>query len=188
MQGDGFTPDGTLPTEPPSVREGGAACDGGAGCDASAADVVTILPSADGAAPPSNTCQTARAFGTLAGDTGLPSISTSGKCSEWLSFRATEDSSSAIGATMKAKLLLTSTAHDFDLYVFFSPSKDEIACSTPFAMSEKRGTSDEIPLTWGEGTVANGSDDGRTIIVGVQSAMGPCPAGAGWSLDVSGNQ
>ena len=193
LQGDAFTPDGTLPTEPASDRfdAAGGTCDGGdAGtCDGSAADSAPVLPVADGATPPSNTCQTARAIGTVSGDTGSTSVSASGACSEWLDVRATEDSSSALGAPMKVELTLTSKGHDFDMYVYLNTSKDVLACSSPFAMSETRGTIDEIvPLTWGEGTVANGSDDGRTIGVAIQSAQGPCPPGSGWTLTATGNR
>ncbi|MDB4938268.1 MAG: hypothetical protein JWP87_5240 [Labilithrix sp.] len=191
MQGESFQPDGTLPTDPPSDRVDASAgsCEGGKGCDASAADSASVLPAADGATPPSNTCQTARAVGTLSGDTGSQTITAKGSCSEWISFRATEDSSSAIGAPMKVTLTLTSTGHDFDLYVYYTPSKDVVACSTPFAQSETRGTVDEIvPITWGEASVANGSDDGRTIGVAVQSAMGGCPPGSGWTLTADGNR
>lgn len=193
LQGDAFTPDGALPTEPASERDAATgSCDGGdagAPCDASAPDSAPVLPIPDGAAPPSNTCQTARPVGTVTGDTGATSLSAAGKCSEWISLRATEDSSSALGAPMKVALTLTSMGHDFDMYVYLNPVKDVLACSTPLAMSETRGTVDEIvPLTWGEGTVANGSDDGRTICVAVQSAQGPCPPGSGWTLTASGNR
>ena len=187
LQGDTFAPDGTLPTEPASERDAAAGgCDGGdAGtpCDASVADSAPVLPVADGATPPSNTCQTARPVGTVSGDTSATSVSATGTCSEWISLRATEDNSSALGAPMKVELTLTSKGHDFDMYVYLNTSKDVVACGMPLAMSETRGTVDEVvPLTWGEGTVANGSDDGRTIGVAIQSAQGPCPPGSGWTL------
>jgi hypothetical protein len=192
LQGDAFTPDGALPTEPASGRDAAAAaCDGGDGgaCDAGAPDSAPVLPVADGATPPSNTCQTARAVGTVSGDTGATSLTATGTCSEWVSLRATEDNSSALGTPMKVELTLTSKGHDFDLYVYLNPVKDVLACSTPLAMSETRGTVDEIvSLTWGEGTVANGSDDGRTIGVAIQSAQGPCPPGSGWTLTANGNR
>jgi hypothetical protein len=144
---------------------------------------------ADGATPPSNTCQTARAIGTLSGDTGAQTLSTTGKCSEWISFRATEDDSSVFGHPMKVTVTLSSMGHDFDLYVYYNPSKDVLSCLSPYAQSETRGTVDEVlPLTWGEGSVANNSDDSRTIIVAVQSAEGPCPANTGWTLTIDGNR
>lgn len=190
LQGDGFTPNGVLPTEPATERldGGGVACDG-SGCDAGVADSAPIVTIPDGATPPSNTCLTARAMGTMAGDTGNPTLSTTGKCSEWLSLRATEDSSSALGAGMKVTLTLTPTGHDFDLYAYFSPAKDVLSCSTPSFVAETRGTAPEvIALTWGEGTVANGSDDGRTITVAVQSAQGSCPPTSSWTLSADGNR
>ena len=190
LQGDGYAPDGTLPIAPASDRlDGGAGkCDGGS-CDASILDGAVVMPIPDGATLPTNTCMTARAIGTLAGDTAGSPLGTTGTCSEWIRLRATEDNSGALGAPMKVKLTLTSTGHDFDLFVFFNPAKDVLSCTNPFAVSQTRGTVDEVlSLVWGEGTVANGSDDGRTIALQVQSAEGPCPAGSGWSLTADGNQ
>ncbi len=192
LQGEAFTPDGTLPTEPASGRDAASAgCDGGdaAACDASVPDSAPIVPVPDGATPPKNTCQTARPVGTVSGDTGATSLSASGTCSEWISLRATEDSSSALGVPMKVELTLTSKGHDFDLYVYLNKVKDLLACSAPVAVSETRGTVDEIvALTWGEGSVANGSDDVRTIGVVVQSAQGACPPGSSWTLTANGNR
>lgn len=190
LQGDGFAPDGTLPIAPASDRSdsGIAVCDGGA-CDAGLKDAAPILPIPDGATLPTNTCQTARGMGTVSGDTGATAVSTTGKCSEWISFRATEDNSGALGVPMKAKVTLTMTGHDFDLFVYFNPNKDVLSCASAFAVSQTRGTVDEVlSLQWGEGTVANGSDDSRTIALQVQSAEGPCPAGSSWSLTANGNQ
>jgi hypothetical protein len=189
LQGDSFEPDGALPTEPASDRFDASACDGAATCDAGPPDSAPILPVADGAAPPSNTCEAPRDIGTVSGDTGSQTLTATGGCSEWLTLRATEDNSSALGAAMKVTLTLVSQGHDFDLYAYFNPAKDVISCTAPFARSETRGLADElINLTWGEGTVANGSDDSRTINVAVQSAAGPCPPTASWTLLVAGNR
>jgi hypothetical protein len=189
LQGDGFVPNGTLPIAPASNRlDAGGGCDG-AGCDASVPDSAPVKTVPDGATPPSNTCQTARDIGTLSGDTGAQTLTANGTCSEWISLRATEDNSGAIGAPMKVKLTLQSHGHNFDLYAYFNAVRDVVSCDSPAAKSETLGTVDEvIPLMWGEGSVANGSDDSRTIRLAIQSGDGPCPAGSGWTLKAEGNR
>lgn len=190
LQGDEYVPNGTLPIAPASNRlDAGRACDGDASCDASAPDGGPTKTVPPGATPPSNTCQTARDIGTLSGDTGAQTLTTTGTCSEWISLRATEDDSGPIGVPMKVKLTLQSQGHNFDLYVYFDAVRDVVSCDSPAAKSETLGTVDEvIPLTWGEGTVANGSDDSRTIRIAVQSGDGPCPPGSGWTLKAEGHR
>jgi len=195
LQGDDYRPDGVLPIAPASERiEGGTRCEGGVtpdggACDAGTADV-QVVPLGDASTEPSNTCQTARAIGTMAGDLGSPALTAQGTCSEYISLRATEDSSSALGATMKTTLTLTPVGGDFDLYVFFDPVRDVRACTAPFARSVASGTTPEtVALTWGEGSVANGSDDGRTIGVAVFKAGGACGPDAGrWTFRAEGNR
>lgn len=190
LQGDGFVPDGRLPTEPPTVRpEGGTSCDGGdASCDAgSGRPDATAPPTGPSVTEAPNTCQTARAFGNVSGDTGSTKATTTGNCSEWVSVRATEDNNSAIGTPMKVKITLTPTGSDFDLYVYYDPVKDQPSCTFPWVSSATPGTGPEsASLMWGEGNVANGSDDGRTIDMLVLRPGG-CDAGT-WSLLVEGNK
>ena len=184
-RGEAFTPDGALAAPTPVDRSDAAGVD--AGTDAGSLPIRDAGPDVN--TTPIGTCETARAIGTVSGDTGGGSLGAKGSCSEWISFRATEDDNSAFGTGMKAKLTMTPTGHDFDLYAFFDPNRDVVACNAPFARSEQGQLAVEtIPLTWGEGTVANGSDDGRTIRVLVQSTAEACPAGATWSLVVGGNQ
>lgn len=188
LQGEELRPDGRLPIEPASERpEAGAPCEAGA-CDASAD--APPNPLVDASSQPTNTCETARAIGTIAGDTGNARVTSTGSCSEWLSVRATEDSSSALGAPMKVKLTLEPGASDFDLYAYYDPVRDVRSCVAPFAASYQVGaTTETIGLSWGEGSVANGSDDGRTIHVLVLKAGGPCSADAGaWRLTAAGNE
>ena len=188
LQGDPFVPDGALPVDPVSDRlDASRGCNDGATCDSG--DAGLTLPAVDGGGDPKNTCQTARSFGTLSGDTGAQTITTNGTCSEWLTLRATEDDSGPIGATMKVTLTLKPVGHDFDLYAYLSPTRDELSCAMPYAVSPAGGTVDEvITLSFGESTVANGSDEGRTIGVVVLSARGPCPPSSGWTLTANGNR
>lgn len=173
LQGVTYLPDGSIPLGDPNAfdpRRG----DGGTP-DADASPPV-VLPIPDGSAGPTNTCETARPFGTIPGDKGPVFITTTGSCSEWLSLRATEDDSSAIGAGMRVLLTLSMVGADYELYAFLDKDRDVRQCTAPTASSYKPGTQQEsIELTWGEGSVANGSDDGRTIGVAVvRSGSGPC--------------
>ncbi len=181
-QGEAYTPDGSLAL--PEPREIDASVDAGAD--------VEVVPIRD-AGPdvnvtPIGTCEAPRDVGTVSGDTG-GTLNATGSCSEWISFRATENDDGTFGTGMKAKLTMTPKVHDFDLYAFFDPSRDVVACASPFARSEQGQLAVEvIPLSWGEGTIANGSDDSRTIRILVQSTAEACPAGASWSLTIGGNQ
>lgn len=188
LQGEELRPDGRLPIGPASERpEAGAACEAGS-CDAS--PDAPPNPLVDASSQPTNTCETARSIGTIAGDTANARVTSTGSCSEWLSVRATEDSSSALGAPMKVKLTLEPGASDFDLYAYYDPVRDVRACVAPFAASYQVGSATEtIALSWGEGSVANGSDDGRTVNVLVLKAGGPCSPDAGpWRLTAAGNE
>lgn len=187
LQGDAFLPDGALPIEPATDRSDAGACDG------PCAPIDAAPPGRDGAAEagaePSNTCAEARSMGSVSGDTGSDVVTASGKCAEWLRVRVTEDSSGAIGSEMKLELTLVPAGHDFDLYAFLDPSRDVLACAAPFARSETNAEAEEkLSLRWGEGTVANGSDDGRDVNVLVASALGPCPPAASWTLRAAGNR
>lgn len=191
LQGDSYEPKGTLPTAPPTERSLDAATTcADAACDAGS-DAATIpVPTTDGSTAPSNTCETARDIGTVSGDTLTPGLSAQGSCAEWLSFRATENDDGVFGEPMKLKVTLGSPpADDFNLYAFVNPDKDVVVCSGAFAASEQRGNgvSESVELTWGEGTLANGSDESRTVGLLVFHPNGPCTGGGTWRIAVDGH-
>ncbi len=181
-QGEPYMPEGaTIAPGTPSERD--AACDG---CIASLDGAVITLP--EGGAEPSNTCETARDIGSLSGDTISASRTTTGTCSEWLRLRATESDNSGVGTKMKVTLTLTPVVDDFELYAYLDTGRDVVTCAAPFARSSNPGTAVEtIELAWGEGSVANGEDDGRTIGVAVIKAAGPCTPGASFTLVAKGH-
>lgn len=188
LQGEPYATQGALPIDPPSLRD---AC-GEAGCPVDAGP--TPVPERDAGADagvtalPSNTCTTARAIGTVAGDAPSPPVTTTGTCAEFVSVRATEQNNNALGTAMRLRITMSPAGHDFDLYAFLNPGQDQLACTSPYARSETNGVVPEtIDLQWGEGSVANGSDDSRTVVLAVTSASGPCPPGSSWSLTVTGN-
>jgi hypothetical protein len=181
-QGEEYTPERTtIPKGSPSDRD--AACDGcGQGPD------VIVIPLPEGGAEPSNTCETARAIGSLSADTISASLTANGTCSEWLKLRATENDNSALGVGMKVTLTLTPVVDDFDLYAYLDTGRDVVTCAAPFARSFNSGTAVEtINLEWGEGSVANGSEDSRTIGIAVIKAGGPCTPGATFTLVAKGH-
>lgn len=195
LQGTSYLPNGDVPIDPASVREAGAGCAAEAGCpdaaegppparDAGTTDGGFVPP-----APPKNTCSTAREIGTVSGDTPSPPVTAEGTCAEYVRVRVGETSTSALGVGMRLSLTLSPAGHDFDLYAFLDPDRDQLACGTPYARSETNGLSPEtISLAWGEGTVANGNDDSRWVVVAVTSAQGPCPPGSSWTLSVVGDK
>lgn len=182
-QGQGYLPDGAIPLGTPSLRTDldGGTCDGDSACDASPPPV-DIVP--DGGALPINTCQSARSLGTMSGDKGPSFVSGMGTCSEWFSVRVTENDSSALGVGMKVLITMMPTGADYELYAYLDKDRDVLSCGAPIASSFNRGTETEkIELSWGEGTVANGADDSRTLTIAVIRAAGPCTTGS-YSLRV----
>lgn len=177
-------PDGSL-AEPVPIDRDAEAADGGN--DAGTVPIRDAGP--DVSTTPIGTCEAPQNAGSVAGDTGNGTITVKGNCSEWVSFRATEDDNGTFGTGMKANIGLQPAGHDFDLYAFFDPARDAVQCSAPSGRSEHANNlPEEIELTWGEGTIANGSDDGRTIRILVQSTAEACPPGASWVLTIKGHQ
>lgn len=189
LQGEPFLPRGEIPIDPASVREAGT-CEAGA-CTADADAPLPVRDAGLDAAPPAtatNTCATARDLGPLDGDDPSPPVTATGTCAEFVRVRVVEANSSAVGAPMRLRVTLSPAGHDFDLYAFLDTVRDQLACGTPLARSETNGNTPEtITLQWGEGSVANGNDDGRTVVLGIASASGPCPPGSSWSLVATGN-
>jgi len=136
------------------------------------------------------TCQAPRELGSLAGDNGAPVLSAQGDCNDWIRVRALETQSGAVGTQMKAKLVLTSPAGaNFDMFVYVDIPVDKVECSTStFNSQEPTGRDDSVSLAWGEGTVANGEDDSRTISINVRNKGASCDPALKWKLSVLGNQ
>ena len=189
LQGNGYVADPVLATGDPTVRtDSGLFCDGDVCAEADAPFDGPPLPVNDADVEPMNTCQTARLFGTIAGDQGAETAMTTGTCAEYVSLRVGEEDSNTFGVPMKTKLTLNNTLANFDMYVFFDPNADDLQCSMPYAKSVTASTTQEsVSLTWGEGTIANGKDDGRTVVIAVVKADGPCGTGS-WTLLAEGNK
>jgi hypothetical protein len=155
------------------LNEGGGGNDGGGGISCAA----------------TNTCPTAQSLGTVSGDTGSATANGSGATSQWLSVRVTEDDNSVIGKALKVKVTLTSpSSANFDLYLYVNKGTDQVECTTLSGSSTQTSGPDTVSLTWGEGAVANGVDDSRTVSIEVRNVSGTCDPGSTWTLLVQGNQ
>ncbi len=191
LQGEPYAPFKNLPIDPASVRDGAPACGEDARCEEDGGTSLPLRdagPDADPPAAPTNTCTTARDLGTVAGDAPSTPLVAEGTCAEYVRVRVTEQDNGALGRAMRVRVGLSPAGHDFDLYAFLDPGRDELACGSPHARAETNGnTAETISLSWGEGSIANGNDDSRTLVLAVASASGPCPPGATWNLTITGN-
>ncbi len=137
-----------------------------------------------------NACASATGIGSLSGDTSSADVTTSGTTSKWFTLTTTENDSSPFATPMKLSVTLTSpSAENFDLYVYLPGSAGPVECSTVKGSSTNgTGQADTVSFQWGEsGTLANGSDDGRTITIEVRAASTPCDSSAVWSLTAHGH-
>jgi hypothetical protein len=106
----------------------------------------------------------------------------------WVSFFVTEDNESAIGEALSFTATLTSPAgFDFDLYVYRGDSNASNGCGGTLVQSTASSGMDVVTMNWGEGAVANGSDDGAWIAVEVVSKDGTCDENASWTLYIDGD-
>ncbi len=144
-----------------------------------------------GACNPANTCPQATNVGTVSGDTGSASVSHSAYTSEWVKVRVTEDDSSVFGTSLRVTATLTpASSTDYDIYGYVNTGSDVLACGTsPFKKSENGGVGakESMTLEWGEGTIANGGDDSRWVVVEVRYKSGPCDSTSKWQLTLKGN-
>jgi hypothetical protein len=136
----------------------------------------------------SATCVGAMDLGSVSGDTG-GSVTASGYQAAWYKVRVTEDDSGIGGEEMNALVQLTSPpGTNYDVYVYVNTGNDVVECTTPRASGTSTGTLDQAHVNWGEGTISNGNDDGRTVSIEVRPVSGPCSQGAPYQLVVFGDQ
>ncbi len=136
----------------------------------------------------SASCQAATSIGTISGDTGSGMVSASGFQSAWLRVRVTENDSSVIGKALSVTATLTLPASEqFDLLLYVNAGSDVVECTTPTGTATKTGNTEQLRITWGEGSVANGSDDSRDVSVEIRPTSTTCSPSAMWQLVVQGN-
>jgi hypothetical protein len=136
-------------------------------------------------------CSGAADLGTVSGDSGSDTAQSKGSGSKFFKLRVTEDNNSVIGQelTLKVTLTVPSTA-DYDVYAYLNTTSDVMPCGgSPAKTSQSGGigANEQLKLNWGEGTIANGGDDGRWVVIEIRHKAGPCDAGTQWQLIVAGN-
>jgi hypothetical protein len=136
----------------------------------------------------SATCQAATDLGSISGDTGSAMVSASGFQAAWLRVRVTEDDSSVVGNDLAITATLTVPAGEqFDVFLYVNTGSDVIECTTPTGTATKTGNTDQLRITWGEGSVANGSDDSRSVSIEIRPSSSTCSPSSKWQLVVQGN-
>jgi hypothetical protein len=136
----------------------------------------------------SATCQTATDEGSISGDTGSGTVAGSGFQSAWLKVRVTENDSSVIGDALSVTATLTSPASSpFDVFLYVNSGSDVIECTTPTGTAMRNGNTETLRISWGEGSIANGSDDSRTVSIEVRPTATTCSPSAQWQLVVQGD-
>jgi hypothetical protein len=154
-------------------------------------EVDAPLPPIDGASntcASAATCPAAMMLGSVSGDTGNAKLGAMGHQSAWFRVRVTENDSDILGLTLRAAAKLTSpTGSDFDVFVYVNTGSDVVECSTTIGTTTTNGTVNETRAEWGEGTIPNGSDDGRDISLEVRPISTSCAPDRMWQLEVEGN-
>src|SRR5262249_9049054 len=143
--GGGGTDSGTPP--PADAGGGGGGTDGGPGPGVSCGAT--------------NTCMGATDLGSVSGDTGADTKNAQGYTSQWLRVRAPENDTSIFGPDLWMTATLTSPpGTNFDLFVYV-PGSDTRECSAVTHASTNSSGTDSATSKFGEGGIANGSDDSR---------------------------
>lgn len=163
----------------------------GSGSGKMDASVIVDAP-ADGALATcmsTDACQSAMMLGTVSGDSNNVKLTASGYRSAWYRVRVTEDNSSVGGLSLRVAAKLTSPAAPmFDVFVYVNTGSDQIECSTTTGTVSTAGQTKTVKAEWGEGTISNGSDDGRNVSIEVRPlSQTGCNAGAMWQLEIEGN-
>lgn len=127
-------------------------------------------------------------LGSVSGDTGNAMVTGSGYQSQWFHVRVTENDSSVIGTPLKVTVRLQSPAGtNYDLYLYVNTGSDVVECSSISGSGMSTQQLDSVSLSWGEGTVANGVDDSRTVSIEVRPVSGPCTMSQPYQLTVLGD-
>jgi len=138
-----------------------------------------------------NACSSAQDLGSVSGDTGAGTVTQKGTGSKWFKVRVTEDDSSVIGTSLTLKVSLAMPGNaDYDLYAYVHTGSDVSPCGmSPAKKADAGGTgaNEQLKLDWGEGTIANGNDDSRTVVIEVRYKSGACDSTAQWQLIAAGN-
>ncbi len=136
-----------------------------------------------------NVCLGAITMTAVSGDTGSPRSTQTGSTSKWLKIRVSEDDSGVTGAKLKLKLTLTSPAGtNFDMRVYVPNDGSSQKCTGADRATSATAGPDVASVEWGEGFLANGDQDDRTVTVEVFHVSGTCDTAQTWTLLAEGNK
>ena len=134
------------------------------------------------------TCAAAMDIGSVSGDSGNPMVTASGYQSAWFKVRVTEDDNSPLGTAMNMTVqLMSPPGTNYDLYLYVNTGSDVVDCNSISGSGMSTQQLDSVSLSWGEGTVANGADDSRTVSIEVRPVSGPCTMSQPYQLTVLGD-
>ncbi len=135
-----------------------------------------------------NACLTATDLLSVSGDQNADTKTLQGAGSQWLKVRVTEDDNSVFGTELRAKFELQSPAGtNYDLYVYRAGGGSGQECSAVTTSSTSTGGFDTASMSWGEGSISNGSADDRNVSIEVRWVSGSCAPASKWTLTVRGN-
>jgi hypothetical protein len=106
----------------------------------------------------------------------------------WLEFQVSEDDGSVVGASVSFTATLVSPpGADFDLFVYRGIEGGATGCGGFGEQSTNAGSQDAVEMSWGEGGVANGIDDGAWVAVEIRAKNDECAPPEEWTLTIEGN-
>ena len=138
------------------------------------------------------TCPAGRLVGTVSGDKGADSLTTSGSTTTWVHVRVTEDDDSVSGRPVRLRAKLTApSSGGFEVRGYLADSRNNDAgldCTRLVGTSSPSSGSATLDLAWGDppDATANGVDDGRTVALEVRNVSGACSSSP-WRLELRGN-
>ncbi|MBA3463099.1 MAG: hypothetical protein H0T46_24290 [Deltaproteobacteria bacterium] len=134
-------------------------------------------------------CSSAMMLGTVSGDSGNAKLTAMGYQSAWFRVRVTENDSNPFGLKLRVGAKITSpSGAAFDTFIYVNGGSDVVECTTTTGSTTTSGNVKTVRAEWGEGSISNGSDDGRFASIEVRPAAGAaCGPTQTWSLEVEGN-
>ncbi len=186
--GDGSRRDGGI-SPPVSELDSGAREPGGRDAGSESGDAGPQSPGDPGTIPmpkpscePTSGCNAARYLGEISGDEASNSnlLMTTGKRSEWLTFRINEDSNSS--RSLKATITLSGQGSaNYDLFVYVPDDSSSKSCAGPTLSSSKAGAQpDAVSIDKSDAFI---SDDSRNVTIEVRHIDGDCEP---YILDIRG--
>ena len=175
---------------PPSQpgADAGAEDTGTGGLDGSTKDAAPDAAPLAASCTSPNACLTATDLLSVSGDQNADTKTLQGAGSQWLKVRVTEDDNSVFGTELRAKFELQSPAGtNYDLYVYRAGGGSGQECSAVTTSSTSTGGFDTASMSWGEGSISNGSADDRNVSIEVRWVSGSCAPASKWTLTVRGN-